>query len=324
MFGCDPPWPAIALGPFAVGIVLFLPLFAGLRLLRKLAARRCTRIWQAVGPSTRSQLRRALTIFAPVVVVPTVLAYTYLHWYEIASQFEEVDRRQGVLLIPTVPAFDAALADGSALDAFLYFEWMPDDGTGTCIIGFQVHRHGEQAVNVDAILFYGIWAYEIAVDPSPGPISSIPNSGRRTYYYQISSACDRTEEIAQGAASYINHHQDFVEFVPVAPTSQAIAAYRRHAHFGADVPAEVWAAKRAAIAAECDSGLWRHVGEVVGEGQDPAERVVGQALYGAYADAIEGRDFAPNLPDRLSSAHRRAIIRIITYQMEHGPCGGRQ
>ncbi|MCB9960165.1 MAG: hypothetical protein H6843_16335 [Rhodospirillaceae bacterium] len=36
VFGCDPPWPAIALGPFAVGTILFLPTFSAVRLVRRI------------------------------------------------------------------------------------------------------------------------------------------------------------------------------------------------------------------------------------------------------------------------------------------------
>ena len=83
------------------------------------------------------------------------------------------------------------------------------------------------------------------------------------------------------------------------------------------------AAKKAAVEAECDPALWRRFGAIMAkEGPEPRLSEAILSLYNAYAMAIEGQDTQPAISTKLPEDERDYVMKLVTYQMEHGPCGG--
>ncbi len=223
----------------------------------------------------------------------------------------------------SIPEFADARRNDTALGAFLSFEWYPKHSVKDCtFIVTTTLNPGTRADRMEGMLLTGMMSFIANEDPKVGLFSSSGTFSSSTFV--MTGSCDRREEITRNFMNYINSKQDYAVFKAFVPDAAFLAQYENQGLVAASAYSKSrLALAKAAIETQCDPELWRKVG--VSYAKEAATDAVAKsylkALYNAYANAIEGKDIARNIPAEVSDLDRAYILKLVAYQMEHGPCG---
>jgi hypothetical protein len=220
-----------------------------------------------------------------------------------------------------IPAFKEAWTGTEGLEAFMLFGWYPKYPIKDCVLQVDAERRTDaEGPHPTELLLDAFTAYIVNVDSTIGAIS-LAGTGK-TPMVILTGHCDHRQEIAESFNTYINAIQNYAKFYAFVPVPDVLKPFERRGLSGGEgVSIATLKPKKDAVEAQCDGGLWRQLGQSeVTKDNGPRGRIL-QALYISYANAIEGTDPAHSISSEITSEERAYILKLVAYQMEHGPCG---
>lgn len=220
-----------------------------------------------------------------------------------------------------IPAFKEAWTRTEGLEAFMLFGWYPQYPIKDCVLQVDAERRTDaEGPHPTELLLDAFTAYIVNVDSTIGAIS-LAGTGE-TPLVILTGHCDHRQEIAESFNTYINAIQNYAKFYAFVPGADVLKPFERRGLSGGEgVSIATLKPKKDAVEAQCDGGLWRQLGQSeVTKDNGPRGRIL-QALYISYANAIEGTDPAQSISSEITSEQRAYILKLVAYQMEHGPCG---
>jgi len=214
------------------------------------------------------------------------------------------------------------------VDSYMKFDWYPQFTIRQCV--FQMNlalapgvtkESGINGDNTDEMIFNGIFSFSEYRDRELG-VSYLDGTFEERFVI-FAGNCERRAEIAAELQTYLNDLQPLVEITAFVPDQSVLANYSDTEltnYFS--YTENMIAAKKAAVEAECDPALWRKFGTITAkEGPEPRLSEAILSVYNAYAMGIEGQDIQPAISTKLPEDERDYVMKLVTYQMEHGPCG---
>ena len=209
--------------------------------------------------------------------------------------------------------------------AFIYFSWTAPFPAEQCAIFYDFQVEYETGQGPQDILLWNANSYIVHEDPGIGAVFVNWHTQQRHLLLRLdlADACDRREQVAVDLADYVNSRQDGTVFTPIIPDDAMMAEIRdRQREEPSPRSEELLAARRAAIAAECDAGLWRQVAAIIAQDrQDLMGPMLVAPVFTAYAGVLEGQTIDQAIPEDVTDDIRALVARLVNYQIEHGPCG---
>jgi hypothetical protein len=220
-----------------------------------------------------------------------------------------------------VPVFKEAWTRMEGLEAFMLFDWYPQYPIKDCVLQVDAKRRTDaDGPHPTTLLLDAFTAYIVNVDATIGAISLAGTVANPLVV--LTGKCDRRQEIAESFNAYINAVQHYGQFHAFVPRADVLEPFERRGLSGGEgVSIAALKPKKDAVEAQCDGSLWRQLGHSEATEDNGSRGRILQALYISYANAIEGTDPARSISSEITSEQRAYILKLVAYQMVHGPCG---
>lgn len=227
-----------------------------------------------------------------------------------------------------IPELHINWRDAHNVDSYMKFDWYPQFTTQQCVLQMNLAlapgvttESGINGDNTDEMILNGVFAFSEYRDRELGVFYLDGTFEERLVVFD--GNCGRRAEIAAELQTYLNDLQPLVEITAFVPDQSVLANYSDTKLSNLlSYTENMIAAKKAAVEAECDPALWRKFGTITAkEGPEPRLSEAILSVYNAYAMGIEGQDIQPAISTKLPEDERDYVMKLVTYQMEHGPCG---